>query len=43
MVLLNDGIFAIAPAKIRDTTILKTIVGGKLVWTQPRPQLNPDQ
>jgi predicted amidohydrolase YtcJ len=32
MVLLSDDIFTIAPAKIRDTKVLKTIVGGKLVW-----------
>lgn len=32
MVLLSDDIFSIAPAKIRDTKILKTFVGGKLVW-----------
>lgn len=32
MVLLSDDIFSIAPAKIGDTKVLKTIVGGKLVW-----------
>ncbi len=32
MVLLSDDIFTIAPAKIRDVKVLKTIVGGKLVW-----------
>jgi predicted amidohydrolase YtcJ len=32
MVLLSDDIFTIAPTKIRDTQVLKTIVGGKLVW-----------
>jgi predicted amidohydrolase YtcJ len=32
MVLLSDDIFTIAPAKIRDTKVLKTIVGGRLVW-----------
>jgi predicted amidohydrolase YtcJ len=32
MVLLSDDIFTIAPAKIRDVKILKTIVGGRIVW-----------
>ena len=32
MVLLSDDIFSIAPGKIRDLRILKTIVGGKIVW-----------
>jgi len=32
MVLLSDDIFLIDPARIRDTKVLKTIVGGKLVW-----------
>jgi predicted amidohydrolase YtcJ len=32
MVLLSDDIFTIAPTKIRDTQVLRTIVGGKLVW-----------
>jgi predicted amidohydrolase YtcJ len=32
MVLLSDDIFTIAPAKIRDSKVLKTIVGGKLIW-----------
>jgi predicted amidohydrolase YtcJ len=32
MVLLSDDIFSIVPAKIRDTKVLKTIVGGKVVW-----------
>jgi predicted amidohydrolase YtcJ len=32
MVLLSDDIFTIAPARIRDVKVLKTIVGGKLVW-----------
>jgi len=32
MVLLSDDIFTIAPTKIRDTKVLKTIVGGKLTW-----------
>ncbi len=32
MVLLSDDIFSISPEKIRDVTVLKTFVGGKLVW-----------
>jgi len=32
MVLLSDDIFLIDPARIRDTKVLKTIVGGRLVW-----------
>jgi predicted amidohydrolase YtcJ len=32
MVLLNQDIFTIPPEKIRDTKVLKTFVGGKLVW-----------
>jgi predicted amidohydrolase YtcJ len=32
MVLLSDDIFTIDPAKIRDTKVLKTFVGGKLVY-----------
>jgi predicted amidohydrolase YtcJ len=37
MVLLSDDIFSIAPAKIRDVTVLKTFVGGKLVWDRNHP------
>ena len=36
MVLLSDDIFSIDPAKIRDVKVLKTIVGGKVVWDQYR-------
>jgi predicted amidohydrolase YtcJ len=36
MVLLSDDIFSIDPAKIRDVKVLKTIVGGKLVWDVDR-------
>jgi predicted amidohydrolase YtcJ len=36
MVLLSDDILSIDPAKIRDAKVLKTIVGGKLVWDQGR-------
>jgi len=32
MVLLSEDIFSIDPAKIRNVTVLKTIVGGKIVW-----------
>jgi predicted amidohydrolase YtcJ len=32
MVLLSDDIFTIPPAKIRDVKVLKTVVGGKIVW-----------
>jgi predicted amidohydrolase YtcJ len=32
MVLVNDDIFSIDPARIRDTKVLKTFVGGKLVY-----------
>jgi predicted amidohydrolase YtcJ len=36
MVLLSDDIFSIDPAKIRDVKVLKTIVGGRIVWDQDR-------
>jgi predicted amidohydrolase YtcJ len=36
MVLLSDDIFAIDPARIRDVKVLKTIVGGRLVWDVER-------
>lgn len=32
MVILSDDIFSIDPAKIRDVRVVKTFVGGKLVW-----------
>jgi predicted amidohydrolase YtcJ len=32
MVLLSDDIFSIDPVKIRDVKVLKTFVGGKVVW-----------
>jgi len=32
MVMVSDDIFTIDPAKIRDVKVLKTFVGGKLVW-----------
>jgi predicted amidohydrolase YtcJ len=36
MVLLSDDIFSIDPAKIKDVKVLKTMVGGKVVWDQER-------
>jgi len=36
MVLLSDDMFSIDPAKIRDVKVLKTMVGGKIVWDQDR-------
>jgi predicted amidohydrolase YtcJ len=36
MVLLSDDIFAIDHSKIRDAKVLKTIVGGKVVWDASR-------
>jgi predicted amidohydrolase YtcJ len=32
MVILSDDIFKIDPMKIRDVKVLRTIIGGKLVW-----------
>ncbi len=32
MVLLSGDLFTIAPEKIREVTVVKTIVGGKVVW-----------
>jgi predicted amidohydrolase YtcJ len=32
MVLLSDDIFSIEPNKIKDAKVVKTIVGGKIVW-----------
>ena len=37
MVLLSDDIFSVDPVKIRDVTVLKTFVGGKLVWDASHP------
>jgi len=36
MVLLSDDIFSIDPVRIRDVKVLKTIVGGKVVWDPNR-------
>jgi predicted amidohydrolase YtcJ len=38
LVLLSDDIFSIDPAKIREVKVLKTMVGGKVVWDQDRKQ-----
>ena len=35
LVLLSDDIFTIAPEKIRDVRVLKTVVGGKVVYDSP--------
>lgn len=32
LVLLSEDLFSIAPEKIREVTVLKTFVGGKIVW-----------
>ncbi len=37
MVVLSDDIFSIEPEKIRDVKVLKTFVGGKLVWDASTP------
>jgi len=34
MVILSDDIFSIDPAEIRRVKVLKTFVGGRLVWDQ---------
>jgi predicted amidohydrolase YtcJ len=36
MVILSDDIFSGDPTKIRDVKVLKTIVGGKVVWDASR-------
>lgn len=38
MVLLSDDISTIDPVKIRETKVLQTIVGGKVVWDSSRKQ-----
>ena len=35
MVLLSQDIFDVAPEKIRDTKVVKTIIGGKVLWEIP--------
>lgn len=41
MVILSDDIFSIDPAKIRDVKVLKTFVGGKIVWDRQRDSVTP--
>ena len=36
MVILSDDIFSIEPARIRDVKVLKTFLGGKVVWDGER-------
>jgi predicted amidohydrolase YtcJ len=36
MVIVSDDIFSIDPAKIRDVKVLKTFVGGRVVWDASR-------
>lgn len=36
MVLVSEDIFSIDPTKIRDVKVLKTIVGGKVIWDPSR-------
>jgi predicted amidohydrolase YtcJ len=38
MVILGDDIFSIDPVKIRDVKVLKTIVGGRVIWDVSRKQ-----
>jgi hypothetical protein len=38
MFILSDDIFSIDPTKIRDVKVLKTIIGGKVVWDLSRKQ-----
>jgi predicted amidohydrolase YtcJ len=40
MVLLSDDIFAIAPEKIREVKVEKTILGGRLIWDAGSPSGN---
>jgi len=39
MVLLGDDIFSVAPEKIRDVRVLKTFVGGRLVFDRSAASL----
>ena len=32
MVLLSEDILSIEPKRIREATVLKTILGGKVIW-----------
>jgi predicted amidohydrolase YtcJ len=38
MVILSDDILSIDPVKIRDVKVLKTFVGGKMVWDADHPK-----
>jgi len=38
MVILSDDIFSIEPTRIREVKVLKTFVGGKVVWDGERNQ-----
>jgi predicted amidohydrolase YtcJ len=40
MVLLSEDIFSIAPEKIRDVKVEKTILGGKVIWDAGSPPSN---
>ena len=40
IVLLSEDIFSIDPTKIRDVKVLKTMVGGKVVWDGSRTTLH---
>jgi predicted amidohydrolase YtcJ len=37
---LSDDIFSIAPQKIRDVRVEKTILGGKVIWDIGSPLSN---
>ena len=37
---LSDDIFAIAPEKIREVKVEKTILGGRLIWDASSPSAN---
>ena len=36
MVVLSEDIFSIDPARIRDVKVVKTVIGGKIVWGEKR-------
>jgi predicted amidohydrolase YtcJ len=42
MVIVSEDLFAIDPAKIREARVLKTIVGGKVVWDAEKCAAPPD-
>ncbi len=35
MVLLSDDLFTIRPEKIKDAHVLKTILGGRVIYERP--------